>query len=79
MKKIEHVIDSCHDCRHMRAMVETAGNTFYAGICEYGLSEGDENNPHPFTIVCTGTNKEVFDNPIKIPDNCPLENYSGIK
>lgn len=73
--KIENVIDSCHECRYMQAVQEMDGNTFYAAICRYGSFKGDMDQPHPFTIVATSTNKDVFKNPITIPDNCPLETH----
>lgn len=75
-KKIESVIDSCSRCKHMLKMKEIAGNTFFAGICAYGLSEGKMDKSPPFTIVATSTSKDVFDNEISIPENCPLETYS---
>jgi hypothetical protein len=75
--KIEKVIDSCHECRYMQKVQELNGNTFFAGICVYGMFEGNENKPHPFTTVRVGTNKDIFQNPISIPANCPLETYGS--
>lgn len=77
MRKIEKVIDSCHECRYMQKVQEIGGNTFFAGICGYGMYEGDMDKPHPFTVVATSTNRDVFGNPIKIPDNCPLETHGS--
>lgn len=73
--KIENVIESCHKCRYMKKMVELDGNTFFIGVCEYGMYHGNEDNAHPFTVVCSSTSKVVFGNSIKIPENCPLETY----
>jgi len=78
MKKIEKVIDSCHECRCMQKVQEMGGNTFFAGICGYRMYEGDINKSHLFTVVATSTNKDVFDNPITIPNNCPLETYIAL-
>lgn len=74
--KIENVIDSCHNCRYMLKVQEVGGNTFFAGVCQYGSYKGDMDNPHPFTIVATSTSKDVFGNKISIPSNCPLETYT---
>ncbi|HMT75706.1 MAG TPA: hypothetical protein PKA77_16650 [Chitinophagaceae bacterium] len=75
--KIENVIDSCHECRYMQKVQEVGGNTFFAGICIYGSYKGNMDNPHPFTVVATSTNKDVFNQSITIPDNCPLETFGS--
>ena len=61
----------------MQKVQEIGGNTFFAGICGYGMYEGDMDKPHPFTVVATSTNRDVFGIQIKIPDNCPLESHGS--
>lgn len=69
--KIENIIESCHECRSMRKLQEFGGNTLFVGLCEH-INNNDKKFP---VVVCASVNKDVFINPIKIPDTCPLEDY----
>ena len=75
MKKIESVIESCHKCRHMVRLQEVDGNTFFVAVCDYGNNV----KAHPLTALASSTGKDLFNNPIKIPENCPLENYYPVQ
>lgn len=71
--KIAKVITSCNECEHKRELIECGGNTYYAAVCDFSESSGD-NEPKPFLIMYGYDKPSRYD--LGIPDNCPLEDYT---
>lgn len=74
--KIAKVITSCSDCDHKRILIEKGGNTFYCVICAFSESI-EESKIDPFLLDYSYDNPEHYK--LKIPDNCPLEDYDSNK
>jgi uncharacterized protein YlzI (FlbEa/FlbD family) len=56
----------------MIKLQELNGNTFYVAMCYFG----DNVKAYPLITLASSTNRDLFVNPIKIPENCPLETYN---
>lgn len=64
----------------MKKVKEIDGNTYFAGICEYGsLFDFKEipANSFPTNVVATTGTIQRLNCAINIPENCPLETYNS--
>lgn len=75
MRKIERVIESCHECRWMLRLEEMGSNTLFAAVCRHGI-ETREDEKKSF-LVCSGSSRDIFSNPIEIPSICPLSDLDA--
>lgn len=71
MKKIQKIIETCHDCEYMKVFNGMTGGRTNASICMFSYLSEDENKAEPFLIdICENGSNEM-----PIPQNCPLEDY----
>jgi hypothetical protein len=65
--KIEKIIDNCNDCQNCVFAESTKGVQNFA-ICNF-----DEDD----SFLLFNSSTPAFRYKLTIPDNCPLENYTG--
>jgi hypothetical protein len=59
----------------MTRLQELNGNTFFVAMCDFGNNV----KAYPLIVLASSTNGDLFINPIKIPENCPLETYYPVQ
>lgn len=70
MRKIEKIVETCNECVHCRLVKSDSDNHNSATICT------NENAETPFLLMYSNTDRNVLTSyDLKIPDNCPLEDY----
>ena len=74
MKKIQKVIDSCHDCEFKH--LYRNNDKGQAHICRHTTIIDDEAIPSPPFLLDVCDNGSNY---LPIPENCPLEDYIETK
>jgi hypothetical protein len=75
MKKIQKVIETCHDCEFCKKFQYVRNDYTSVHVCTF---EADEAAPEaePF-LLNLSTSKGTYS--LLIPDNCPLEDYKELE